>query len=103
MGSPTGSGELSTLIRQEESVFVAAGDRFAMDGYLRIGTGGARESLEEGLRPIDRVLETLRSRRVSADSTQIGQGPQKPIGLSKSTMLYLGIIVQGIGEISDRF
>ena len=59
IGSPMGSSELSALIRERESVFVVAGDWFGMDGYLRIGTGGERETLEEGLRRIDRVLETL--------------------------------------------
>lgn len=53
------SSELSRLIRERESTFVVAGDWFGMDGYLRIGTGGHTEVLEEGLRRIDRVLETL--------------------------------------------
>ncbi len=56
---PIGSGELSTRLRQEESVFVVAGDWFGMDGHLRIGTGGERHVLEEGLRRIDRVLKSL--------------------------------------------
>jgi hypothetical protein len=54
-----GSSELSTRIREAESVFVVAGDWFGLDGYLRIGTGGEPEHLVEGLARVDRVLAKL--------------------------------------------
>jgi aspartate/methionine/tyrosine aminotransferase len=54
-----GSVELATRIRKEESTLVVAGDWFGMDGHIRIGTGGHAHELEEGLRRIDRVLETI--------------------------------------------
>lgn len=56
---PIGSGELSRLARERESVFVVAGEWFGMDGHLRIGTGGEPEVLEEGLARLDRVLASL--------------------------------------------
>jgi aspartate/methionine/tyrosine aminotransferase len=56
---PIGSAELSRRLREEESVFVVAGEWFGLDGRLRIGTGGERERLEEGLRRVDKVLATL--------------------------------------------
>lgn len=59
---PIGSSELSQRIREQEDVFVVAGDWFGMDGHLRIGTGGEPERLAEGLRRIDRVLEQIGGR-----------------------------------------
>jgi aspartate/methionine/tyrosine aminotransferase len=56
---PIGSAELSRRLREEESVFVVAGEWFGLDGRLRIGTGGERERLAEGLRRVDKVLATL--------------------------------------------
>ena len=56
---PINSTELGDLIRERESTFVVAGDWFGMDGYLRIGIGGHAHELEEGLRRIDRVLQSL--------------------------------------------
>lgn len=56
---PINSTELGDLIRERESTFVVAGDWFGMDGYLRLGIGGHAHELEEGLRRIDRVLQSL--------------------------------------------
>ena len=56
---PIASAELSRRAREEESVFVVAGDWFGLDGHLRIGTGGEREPLEEGLHRLDRLFERL--------------------------------------------
>jgi aspartate/methionine/tyrosine aminotransferase len=56
---PIGSDELSRRLREEESVFVVAGDWFGMENCLRIGTGGEPDHLEEGLRRIDRVLARI--------------------------------------------
>src|SRR5579871_559481 len=54
---PIGSSELSRRIREQESVFVVAGDWFGLDRHLRIGSGGEPEHLEAALARIDRVLE----------------------------------------------
>jgi aspartate/methionine/tyrosine aminotransferase len=56
---PINSSELSRRLREQESVFVVAGDWFGLDGHLRIGTGGHAHELEEGLHRIDRVLRSL--------------------------------------------
>lgn len=56
---PVGSSELSRRLREEESVFVVAGDWFGLDGFLRIGSGGEPDHLKEGLARIDRVLARL--------------------------------------------
>lgn len=57
--APVGSAVLSRRIREEESVFVVAGEWFGIDGHLRIGIGGEAAALDEGLRRIDRVLRAL--------------------------------------------
>lgn len=54
------STELVTRLREEKSVLVIAGDCFGMDGHLRIGIGGERHELIEGL---DRLGEFLRASR----------------------------------------
>jgi aspartate/methionine/tyrosine aminotransferase len=56
---PIGSSELSRRLREEQGVFVVAGDWFGMDGYLRIGTGGEKHVLEDGLARIDTVLRRV--------------------------------------------
>jgi aspartate/methionine/tyrosine aminotransferase len=58
---PINSTELSRQIREQEGVFVVAGDWLGMGGHLRIGTGGHAETLAEGLRRIDRTLDRLAS------------------------------------------
>jgi aspartate/methionine/tyrosine aminotransferase len=43
------SEELSRHLREEESVFVAAGSWFGLHGYIRIATGVETPVLAEGL------------------------------------------------------
>ena len=50
------STELSTRLREEQSVLVVAGDCFGLDGYLRIGFGADSDYLKSGL---DRIGEYL--------------------------------------------
>ncbi|HEV2364307.1 MAG TPA: aminotransferase class I/II-fold pyridoxal phosphate-dependent enzyme [Caulobacteraceae bacterium] len=54
-----GSAELSRRIREAQSVFVAAGAWFGMEGYLRLSTGGEPEHLKEALARVDRVLAAI--------------------------------------------
>jgi len=56
---PIRSADLSRRIREEESVFVVAGEWFGLENHLRIGTGGEAEHLQAGLARIDRVLASL--------------------------------------------
>jgi hypothetical protein len=56
-----GSAALSERIREEESVFVVAGDWFGLDRALRIGSGGEPEVLAAGLARVDRVLKKVAS------------------------------------------
>ncbi len=44
------STELSTLLREKHGLFIVAGDWFGMDGYIRIGIGGATQELIEALK-----------------------------------------------------
>lgn len=53
---PISSTEFSTRLRQDESVFVVAGDWFGMDHHLRLGIGGEPAQLREGLRRMGRFL-----------------------------------------------
>ena len=48
-------------LRDEKSVFVVPGDHFGMDHFLRIGFGGERHTLEEGLKLTSELLATLRT------------------------------------------
>jgi aspartate/methionine/tyrosine aminotransferase len=57
------SEELSVRLRTEESVFVAAGAWFGIEGHIRIGIGVAPEHLKEGLVRIDRFLDRHRPAR----------------------------------------
>lgn len=50
------STELVTRLREEKSVFIAAGDWFGMDGYVRMGLGTPREYMVTALNLIDDVL-----------------------------------------------
>lgn len=56
---PANSSELSDWLRTTRSVFVLAGDVFGMDGYLRLGIGGATDHLAAGL---ERLAEGLEER-----------------------------------------
>jgi aspartate/methionine/tyrosine aminotransferase len=50
------SSELSKRLREEESVFVVAGDWFGLDKHVRLGTGGERSHLHAALERIDKFL-----------------------------------------------
>ena len=52
------STELTTRLRDEQSVLIIAGDCFGLDGYLRIGFGAEPEYLHAGL---DRFADFLRA------------------------------------------
>jgi len=56
---PVNSTELSDWLRRSRSVFILAGDTFGMDGYIRLGIGGATVHLEAGL---ERFADGLRER-----------------------------------------
>jgi aspartate/methionine/tyrosine aminotransferase len=53
------STELSTKLREEKSLFIAPGDCFGMDHYLRIGLGSEKEYLLAGLNLFDDVLAEI--------------------------------------------
>jgi len=53
------STELSTKLREEKSVFIAPGDCFMMDHYLRIGLGSEKEYLLAALDLFDEVLAEI--------------------------------------------
>lgn len=54
------STELATKLREEKSVFIAAGDLFGMDHYLRIGIGTEKDYFLTGLSLIDETLEEIK-------------------------------------------
>jgi hypothetical protein len=58
-GMKINSSELAEKLRKQKSVLVVPGDHFFMDGYMRIGTGMAKDRLLEGLRRIDELLHGL--------------------------------------------
>ena len=53
------STELSTRLIETQSVLVAPGDHFGMDGYLRLGFGGPVDALRTGLARLDRLFVDL--------------------------------------------
>jgi len=53
------STELSTKLREEKSVFIAPGDCFMMDHYLRIGLGSEKEYLMAALDLFDEILADI--------------------------------------------
>jgi hypothetical protein len=53
------SSVLADRLRREHSVLVVPGDHFLMDGYLRIGFGGEKTTLQTGLDRLGQVLRTL--------------------------------------------
>jgi aspartate/methionine/tyrosine aminotransferase len=57
---PVNSTELIERLRDEKSVLVVPGDHFGMDGYVRIGVGGEKGVLENGLALFGELLDTLR-------------------------------------------
>jgi aspartate/methionine/tyrosine aminotransferase len=54
-----GSTRLIERLRDERDVLVVPGDHFDMDGYLRIGFGTDRSHLEESLKRIGSLLDTI--------------------------------------------
>jgi hypothetical protein len=59
---PINSTELSRRLRETESVFIVAGDCFGLDGHLRVGIGGERKQLQEGLARFGRFLRRINGR-----------------------------------------
>jgi len=53
------STELANKLVQEKSVFIAAGDLFGMDHYLRIGIGSEKDYFTAGLSLIDETLQEI--------------------------------------------
>ena len=60
------SEEFSIRLREEESVFVAAGAWFGLEGHIRVGIGVSPKTLTEGLSRIDRFLARRQSSSGSA-------------------------------------
>ncbi len=60
------SEEFSVRLREEESVFVAAGAWFGLEGHIRVGIGVSPQTLTEGLSRIDRFLARRQSNSGSA-------------------------------------
>jgi aspartate/methionine/tyrosine aminotransferase len=58
-GWKVNSTELTTRMREEQSVLVVPGDHFGMDGYLRIGFGNEPAELRAGLARMEAVLSSL--------------------------------------------
>jgi len=54
------SSELVNRIVQEQSTFIAPGDHFGMDHYLRISYGLSDEYVNEGLRRIYKTIESVK-------------------------------------------
>lgn len=51
------STELSTWLREKESVFIVPGDCYGMDGYIRIGVGERSDYLIEGLTKMSKAIQ----------------------------------------------
>ena len=54
-----GSDELATRLHKTESVLVAPGAHFGLEGYVRVGFGGEAAALREGLDRLARLLASL--------------------------------------------
>jgi len=80
---PVRSSELAERLRQQQSVLVAPGGHFDMDGHLRIGFGSDPRYLESALTLIGEFLQALAAgaepSRVSASDRAKGvRGTQSP-------------------------
>jgi aspartate/methionine/tyrosine aminotransferase len=53
------SNDFSRLLREQESVFVVAGEWFGLEGRIRIGFGGDAAVLKEGLARLGRFMDGL--------------------------------------------
>lgn len=58
---PIGSSALVDRLRREKSVFVAAGDWFGMDRFLRFGIGTAASILGPGLELASQIIDEFRA------------------------------------------
>ncbi len=56
---PVNSTELAHRIKDEQSVLVAPGDVYGMDGYFRVGIGAPAHVLEGGLERVQVFLRGL--------------------------------------------
>jgi aspartate/methionine/tyrosine aminotransferase len=56
---PINSTELATRLREQQSVFIIAGDRFGIDHHIRIGIGAEKDYLVAGLGLIDEGLREI--------------------------------------------
>lgn len=57
---PIGSLELAERLRDEASVLIVPGIHFGMEGYVRIGFGNDRPTLDDGLARMSRFIHSLR-------------------------------------------
>ena len=62
------STSLAEKIIREQSVFLAPGDLFEMDRYLRIGFGAEKKSLRRALARVDKVLKADSGHRAGSSS-----------------------------------
>ncbi len=53
------STQLANRLRKKKSVLIVPGDHFQLDRYIRIGYGGYREHLSEGLKRLSEVIREL--------------------------------------------
>ncbi|MDP6452490.1 MAG: aminotransferase class I/II-fold pyridoxal phosphate-dependent enzyme, partial [SAR202 cluster bacterium] len=58
-GLDINSSELTTQLREDESVLVVPGDSFGFDGFLRLGFGSEKDYLAAGLERIASLLRRL--------------------------------------------
>jgi aspartate/methionine/tyrosine aminotransferase len=58
--APIGSTALAERLRTEASTLVVPGDAYGLDGYLRVGIGAPRATLEAGLERLGTMLAGLR-------------------------------------------
>jgi aspartate/methionine/tyrosine aminotransferase len=56
---PINSTELILRLKDTHSVLIVPGDHFHMDGYFRLGFGSQTEYLQEGLKRLNLLLESL--------------------------------------------
>jgi aspartate/methionine/tyrosine aminotransferase len=57
---PLNSTELALKIIREKSVFLAPGDLFEMDHFLRIGFGVEEQALRAALARVEGILQSLK-------------------------------------------
>ena len=57
--APIGSTAFAERLRREASTLVVPGDAYGLDGYLRVGIGAPRATLEAGLERLGAMLAGL--------------------------------------------